>query len=274
MRLFKKLLLVFTAAYFTAGAAQAADILIAYIGADSSSVATMQANLAADGHVVDTVNAATPGSLATALSAETYDEVFLWDVTTTPLLNQDDVDALAAFWNAHPGLVIDTRSYGYLFQPTNPSEIALLQNVANVFVQTGGGVWVGTDHDSWAQNGNLFLSGIGVNPITGSFSDAVNYADPSSVLLDGVTPAELWGAGASVGQAPFGVQPNGVEMFIHFGHIRTDESILPYISASFPLEGPQPRPPSTAVPVPALGVWGLAILASLMGLVGFAFRRR
>ena len=141
----------------------------------------------------------------------------------------------------------------------------------------GGGVWVGTDHDDWAQNGNLFLAGINVDDIVGSFSDAVNYADPLSVLLAGVTTTDLWGAGASVGQAPHGVQPNGVEMFIHFGHIRLDETILPYISASFPLTGPDdaPAPPLTpTVPVPTLSWWALAVLLTLMTFIGLRFTRR
>jgi hypothetical protein len=114
-------------------------------------------------------------------------------------------------------------------------------------------------------NGNPFLTAIGVNTVTGLFSDAVNYADPSSVLLAGVTPANLWGGGQSVGQAPIGIQPNGIEMFIHFGHIRADTSILPYISASFPLSGPQPN---GVIPEP-----GTAFLA-FAGVAGLVIWRR
>lgn len=264
-------ILFFIAVFFAVGSANAANILIGYLGGAASESAQMQAHLAADGHSVDVADVTTSGALATALGAEAYDQVFLWDVTTSPTLSVGDVDALASFWETHRGLVIDTRSYGYYFQPNNASEIALLQNVANVFVQTGGGVWVGTDHDEWARNGNLFLVDVGVNPITGSFSDPVNYADAASVLLAGVTPGDLWGAGNSVGQAPFGVQPSGIEMFIHFGHIREDQSILPYISASFPLAGPEPV---DLVPVPTLSFWALALLVTLLGLAGLRFSRR
>jgi hypothetical protein len=52
-------------------------------------------------------------------------------------------------------------------------------------------------------------------------------------------------------------------MFLHFGHIRADQSILPYISASFPLSGPQP--PSG---VPDGGSTALMLVGALVALVG------
>jgi hypothetical protein len=80
----------------------------------------------------------------------------------------------------------------------------------------------------------------------------------------------LWGGGQTIGQAPIGLQPNGATLFMHFGHQRSDGSILPYISASFDLQGPpDPIPPDqTAVPEPAtLTLVGL-------GLATAAYRRR
>ncbi|MEW6120463.1 MAG: PEP-CTERM sorting domain-containing protein [Pseudomonadota bacterium] len=230
--------------------------------------AQMASNLTAAGHTVSVVDARSAGTLASTLGANSYDQVFLWDLTGSNYLNSADVTALAGFWD-NRGLVVDTRSYGYYFQGNNASEIALLQNVAANLDDAGGGVWVGTDHNpDWTANGNPFLSAIGINPITGSYSDPVNFADPSSVLLAGVTPTDLWAAGQSVGQAPIGVQPNGVEMFIHFGHIDTAGNILPYISASFPLQGVDPDPDPNPVPEPA----SLALLG--IGLAGLLASRR
>jgi len=243
----KTRLLPILAAIGLAANANAANILITQF--DYDGYTTMKATLEAAGHTATIVDARTGGSLATALGAASYDQVYLWDLTAALYLNAADTSALGSFWSTHRGLVVDSRSYGYHFQGTNASEKALLQNVASNFVLTGGGVWVGTDHNpDWTNNGNAFLSAIGVNPITGSYSDPVNFADPSSVLLSGVTPTDLWGGGASIGSVPLGVQPNGVEMFLHFGHIRSNQSILPYISASFPLSGPPPVNPPTGVP--------------------------
>lgn len=230
--------------------------------------AAMETNLEAVGHTVTIVDAKTGGNLATALGSASYNQVFLYDLTSTSYLNAADITALGSFWSTNRGLVVDTRSYGYHFQGNNLSEIALLQNVAANLSLSGGGVWVGTDHDpSWTNNANPFLSAIGINPVSGSFGNPVNFANPTSVLLSGVTPTDLWGGGQTVGQAPIGIQPNGVEMFIHFGHILPDQSILPYISASFPLEGPGPKP----VPEPATL---LLIASGLIGLAGFGRKFR
>lgn len=271
-----KRVLMAAAVLAVASQADAANILITQFDFQFSGATDvyqqMASNLTAAGHTVDVVDSRAAGTLATTLGSKTYDQVFLWDLTGSSYLNAADVSALATFWNKR-GLVVDTRSYGYFFQGNNASEVALLRNVADNLEDAGGGVWVGTDHDpAWTNNGNPFLSAIGINPITGSFGDPVNFADPTSVLLAGVTPTDLWAAGQTVGQAPIGIQPNGVEMFIHFGHTRTDNSILPYISASFPLTGvdPDPDPDPDPNPAPEPGI------LALLGIAGFAaaLRRR
>lgn len=211
-----------------------------------SGYAEMKANLEADGHTVDIVDATVGGNVSNALTTGQYDQIFLWDLTSQLYLNSDDLNAIGNFWSTDMGVVVDTRSYGYHFQGNNSSEVSLLQNVANSLDLSGGGIWFGSDHSpEWSNNANAVLDFLDFDLITGSHSSPVNFADPTSVLLDNVTPEDLWGGGQSVGQAPIGVQANGVEMFAHFGNVNTNGDFLPYISASFDLTGP------TEIPTPA-----------------------
>ena len=240
-----------------AGSVHAANVLVTQYDYETSKYDQMAATLTAAGNTVDVVDAKVAGNLASALGSKSYDQVYLWDLTGSSYLGGSDLTALSSFWSGHKGLVVDSRSYGYYYQGDNASEMALLQNVSNNFKLTGGGVWVGTDHNpDWTNNGNAFLSEIGVNTVTGNYSDAVNYADPSSVLLAGGTPTALWGGGQSIGKAPLGLQPNGITMYLHYGHIATSGAVLPYISASFPLAGPVPEPETYAMLLAGLGVMG------------------
>lgn len=239
---------------------------------DYSGYTTMAANLEVDGHTVDIVDARSGGSVASALATGSYDQVFLWDLTSSQYLNSDDISAINSFWSPSQGIVVDSRSYGYYFQGNNASEVALIQNVADALDLSGGGIWIGTDHEpQWTMNANPVLAALGFDQITGLYSDPVNVADPTSFLLDGVTPTELWGGGASVGRTHIGEQPNGVDMYMHFGHQYEDGSVLPYISASFDLEGPTPvegpTPPDGPTPVAVAEPNTFTILAlALMGI--------
>ncbi|MCJ8294691.1 MAG: PEP-CTERM sorting domain-containing protein [Colwellia sp.] len=255
------LITMFAVSCFFSLSANAGKILLTQF--DHTGYADMKANLEADGHTVDIVNAKIGGSLAIALTATEYDQVFLWDLTSSLYLNNDDLVAIDGFWSTDMGVVVDTRSYGYHFQGNNSSEVSLLQNIANNLGLSGGGIWFGTDDSPiWSKNANAVLDFLGFNPVTGNYSDPVNYADPTSILLDDVTAGDLWGGGASVAKAPIGLQSNGVEMFAHFGNINALGEVLPYISASFDLRGPQP------VPVPA------TVFCMAIGLLALSFRRK
>lgn len=224
----------------------------------------MESSLESAGHTVDIVDARVAGNVANALSTGSYDQVFLWDLTSALYLNASDISALSNFWSTDMGIAVDTRSYGYHFQGSNSSEVALIQNIAHNLELSGGGLWIGSDDaPTWSRNSNALLSALGFDLIVGAYSDPVNYADPTSVLLNGVTPTDLWGGGASLGKAPIGLQSNGVEMFAHFGN-RNGQNTIPYISASFDLTGPTPQ---TSVPEPST----LAIFA--LGIIGFASRK-
>jgi len=98
----------------------------------------------------------------------------------------------------------------------------------------------------------------------------VNTFDPASVLLSGVTTSDLWAAGQSVGRAPLGIQPNGIDMKFHFGHDSVASGSIPYITASFG-EFEAPNEPPDVVPEPSsLVLFGMGTL----GLVALIGRRR
>ena len=240
------------------GVAFADRILITqYDNGELGAYTYMESNLESFGHTADIVDARTGGAIASALAAEEYDQVFLFDLTSAAYITPSDLTALSAFFGDHNSLVVDARSYGYYYQPNQASEVALLGNIAEAFSDRGGGIWVGTDHDPmWTRNGNPFLEAINVNPVTGSHSEAVNDYDPASILLDGVVATELWAAGQSVGTAPLGIQPNGIDMRFHFGHSSPQYGAIPYITASFgeyiaPDEDPDIHDGDASVPEPA-----------------------
>ncbi len=272
----KKFLVLIALCFGAVGQLMAANILVVGVTRVNTTDMTTGVNhigdsLTAGGHSVTrlTLTGTTTGQIATALAGSSFDQVFFLDVGDYSVLGAADTTAIANFWATHKGLVVDGRSYGTLFQGAEPSEQALIRNVATAFTRTGGGLWIGTDDaPTWAHNGNAILSAIGVNPVTGNYSLPVNSADPSSVLLQGVTPANLWAAAGTVGAAPLGAQPNGIQMFLHFGNDSAG-SLTPYISASFPLAGP-PDP----VGVPVNQPWALVLLALALAVAtGWAQRR-
>jgi hypothetical protein len=265
--------LAFAFAILAGGPASAASVLLTQFDFTEAGYPQIKAALEADGHTVTIVDARSAGAIATALSGGSYSQLYLYDLTSVRYINQDDIDAIDDFFSTRPSIVQDSRSYGYYFQGTNPSEVALIQNIAEEFEARGGGLWVGTDHDpDWTKNANPVLEALGFNTITGSFSDAVNSFDPASVLLDGVTAGDLWAAGASVGKVSLGIQPNGIDMRFHFGHSSPSQGAIPYISASFGkfVAPDEDRPPVTSpIPVPAAG---LLLGTAVIGL--WAARRR
>ncbi|XQW83915.1 PEP-CTERM sorting domain-containing protein [Thalassotalea piscium] len=256
----KKIILALTlASSFFAVNSYAGKILLTQFD-NNSGFQLMETNLENAGHTVDIIDATVTGNIASALNTGLYDQVFLWDLTSRLFLDSNDISALSNFWSTNMGIAIDTRSYGHHFQGTDASEVALIQNIAHNLELSGGGLWIGSDHaPGWSHNSNALLSALGFDLITGQYSDPVNYADPTSVLLNGVTPADLWGGGESLGKAPVGLQSNGVEMFAHFGNTN-GQSTIPYISASFDLTGPVPTqsvPEPTTLAIFAFGIMGL-----------------
>ncbi|ASP47562.1 PEP-CTERM sorting domain-containing protein [Cognaticolwellia beringensis] len=204
------------------------------------------------GHSVDFVDLTTTDSVYNAFNATSYDQFFLFDVTTSNLLSGNDLSSLANLHNQHSSIVMDTQSYNYnAWDLNNANGNQMLVNIADQFSLFGGGVFLGTDHDSWAKNANAMLSSFGMGNITGDISGEITWFNAASPIFNGVNPLS-WGS-SSYGRALTGV--HGGQTFTALA----GTSSTTFISSSFV--------DSTSVPEPST----LAIFA--LGMIGLASRR-
>ncbi len=228
-------------------------ILIGDAGQYNFDYSNIESALENAGHSVDIVNLQTNDSVHNALNATQYDQFFLFDVTEYNLLSNNDLSSLTNLHNQHKSIVMDTQSYNYnAWNAANDaSGKQMLVNIADQFSLFGGGVYLGTDHDSWALNANAMLSSFGMGNITGNISGEITWFDAASPIFNGVDPIS-W-QGSSYGKALTGV--HGGQSFTAVA----GSSSTAFISASFV--------DSTSVPEPST----LAIFA--LGMIGLASRR-
>jgi hypothetical protein len=238
--------------------AHASSILIStYNYHSASDYSDLQSSLEAAGHSVQFVDGTVSDSISDALGGGSYDQVFIFDVTTTNYMSSNDLSALSAFHNAASSMVLDTQSYNYLsWNRSDSNGISFLTNVADEFANYGGGIYLGADHGTtWAMNTNAVLSAFGMDTVTDSISSEITSYDASSPLFDGVDPTS-WG-NSSYGTAISGMQ-NG-QLF----DVLASDGTNALISASFVS--------ASAVPVPA-AVWLFG--SGLLGLLGFSRQKK
>lgn len=189
-------------------------VVITYDGGFGSSVNNVYNAVAvADPMATHLYNPA-PGAVAAYMGSNTVDNLFIFDITATNMMDPSDAAAVGAWYNGSKSAVIDGRSYGVYFNggSTSSDEGTYIQNTANWFQNNGGGLWIGTDHNpDWTWNGNQYLVAAGFNPILLVESGPATGWN-ASPLYAGVNVAGLdWSAqGWTVGHTPVGLQPNGV----------------------------------------------------------------
>lgn len=188
-------------------------LVITYDGGFGSGVNNVyNAVLGADPMAEHLYNPA-PGTVAEYLANEDVDNLFIFDVATSSMMDSADAAAVGAWYNGDKSAVIDGRSYGVYFNGgTGGDEDRYIMNTANWFMNNGGGLWIGTDHyPEWTYNGNQYLAAAGFNQILDIETGPATGFN-ASPLYDGVNPAGLdWSnQGWSVGHTPVGMQPNGV----------------------------------------------------------------
>lgn len=179
---------------------------------DQPGILNLRASLQATGATVDWLNNAQQGQLAQRLANNTYDSIFLYDITTAAIFGGQDGPALNNWFNAQTkSVVMDGRSYGSFFQggPNTPDDL-FLRNIALNFRDNGGGLWLGADDSpSWTQNANRAATAVGLNQFSQLVSEPIIAGQgPYVTTPNNINPLNLnWGWSASY--APTGVQPNG-----------------------------------------------------------------
>ena len=199
-----------------AGSALAGNtVVITYDGGFGASVNNVYNAVAvADPFATHLYNPA-PGAVAAYMGSNTVDNLFIFDITASNMMGASDAAAVGAWYNSSKSAVIDGRSYGVYFNGgSGTDEDRYVQNTANWFLNNGGGLWVGTDHNpDWTYNGNQYLAAAGFQQIIDLETGPATGFN-ASPLFDGVNVAGLdWsGSGWSVGHTPVGLQPNGVSL--------------------------------------------------------------
>ena len=161
------------------------------------------------------------GVISSTLAADGYDQVWLWDATTTlGLTDAGDKAALVNWYDAHRGnIIIDARSYGAYYDYDDDK--LFIENEAYAFSLRGGGLWIGCDHDpapGWTKNANALLTAMGYATVTGIYDTGVAGGDTACELLttpNSIPDPTILYALSTVGRAPSGCTPVGARPTVY-----------------------------------------------------------
>ncbi|MCA9309584.1 MAG: hypothetical protein KDA21_00125, partial [Phycisphaerales bacterium] len=183
------------------------------------------------------LNLTSNGQVAAALAAADppYDQVWVFDLSTGADGYPSDFNAIAAWFDAaNQEIICDGRMISSYWSGRWTGEgQQLTENYYENLRLRGGGVVIGTDHNSFHNAGaNHLCTALGLNPFVGNFSLTFIPIDEGSPIMS-VPNAVGSDAGggerqlyddSSPGQAPFGVQPNGRILYSvawHSGNVNT-----------------------------------------------------
>jgi hypothetical protein len=168
------------------------------------------------------INLRTDGQVATALSTNTYHQIWVFDLSLGADAYTSDWHAIASWFNSRPNrpIICDGRILSSYWNGRYSSEgTALTKNYYENLRSRDGGLLLGTDHGLGPgnseyltyQNGiNSINALIGLNLFTNDFGNSRIPVDTNSPLF--TFPNNLGTnlfADSSPGQVPFGIQPNG-----------------------------------------------------------------
>ncbi|HRE89355.1 MAG TPA: hypothetical protein PK095_09455, partial [Myxococcota bacterium] len=174
------------------------------------------------------------GQVANALAANTYDQIWVYDLSVGADNYPSDYAAIVNWYNNHPSkhIICDGRIISSYWNTRHTGEGAKLsQNYFHNLALRKGGLVLTTDHNTFQTGINSINTGIGIQPFSGNFSLDFIPVDTANVLM--TTPNNMGSQlydDSSPGQTPFGLQPNGKVLYTLAWH--SGNTLTPGISTT------------------------------------------
>jgi cysteine-rich repeat protein len=154
-----------------------------------------------------------PGGAVVLLAANSYAQVWVYDLSAGQDPWDADFEAIADWWVNDSGgeIIADGRILSSYFAGRHTTEGRILaENYFHNLRAEGGGLLLSTDHDAFANIGaNTIGELIGIDPFIGNFGGAFP-VDTTNPLMNTPNLIKSLFNDTTTGQAPFGLQPNGL----------------------------------------------------------------
>lgn len=194
--------------------AEASNVLMVNIsGGYNGDAANINETLITAGATTTYVNLTSDGQAAAALAAGTFDQIWVFDLSTGADNFPTDYSAIAEWYNSRPSneIICDSRMLSSYWAGRWSTEgTALTANYYHNMDIRGGGLLLGTDHDPYQGGINEINALIGIELFYGTFNLNTIPVDIANPLMN--TPNDLGATlsdDSSPGQTPYGLQPNG-----------------------------------------------------------------
>lgn len=180
-----------------------------------------------------------------------YEQVWVFDLSSYENKHDAAWRAVADWFQAQPkkNVICDARILSSFYDEIKSEGDKLAENYYQNLEKRGGGLVLGTDHNHFQDGINTVNQLIGLQPFTGKFELEMIPVDISHPLM--LSPNNMGPElhdFTTPGQAPYGIQPNGMDLFTVAWH--SSNHSTPGISASF---DNSPLPPGAEITEPTEG---------------------
>lgn len=197
------------------GSAQASHVLCVNVHGPlyDGDGANLNTTLLNAGATTTFVNLGWNGEVAGVLAQESFDQIWVFDLSHMDDNYPLDWAAIADWYNNRPDadIICDARIISSYWSERWVDEGQnLTENYLHNLESRGGGLLLGTDHSPYHTGINAINAQIGLNPFFGDFNLYSIPVDTNSPLM--TTPNNLGATlydDSSPGQTPYGLQPGG-----------------------------------------------------------------